>query len=83
MALGLGLGRRGQTIIQSFLWVFWLSLAVVVLALSAGVVLSDGFRATALDIAGMGWLPWMGVVAAVGAIGAAIWLTLVRRAQAR
>ncbi|WP_405219074.1 hypothetical protein [Agrococcus sp. Ld7] len=68
---------------QSFLWIFWLSLAVVVLALGAGFVLSDGFRAIAVDIAAMGWLPWMGVVAALGAVGAAIWLTLVRRAQAR
>jgi len=31
----------------------------------------------------MGWLPWMGVVALLGAVGAAVWLALVRRAQAR
>lgn len=68
---------------QSFLWIFWLSLAVVVVAIAAGVVLSDGFRATAFEIVAMGWLPWMGVIAALGIIGAAIWLTLVRRAQAR
>lgn len=68
---------------QSFLWIFWLSLTAIVVAIAAGVVLSDGFRATAFEILGMGWLPWMGVTAVFGIIGAAVWLTLVRRAQAR
>ncbi|WP_347755605.1 hypothetical protein [Agrococcus sp. ProA11] len=68
---------------QSFLWIFWLSLAVVVLAIGAGMFVSEGFRTTALEIAGMGWGGWMVVTAVWGAIGGAIWLTLVRRAQAR
>lgn len=68
---------------QSFLWIFWIALAVVVLAIVAGLLLSEGVRAFAEDLASMGWLPWMGVIAAFGAVGAAVWLTLVRRAQAR
>ena len=68
---------------QSFLWVFWIALAVVVLAFSAGLVLSEPFRGFAVDVGTMGWLPWMGVVAVLGAVGAAVWLALVRRAQAR
>lgn len=68
---------------QSFLWVFWIALAVVVLGVVAASVLSDAFRGFVVDVAAMGWVPWMGVVIAIGAIGAAVWLTLVRRAQAR
>lgn len=68
---------------QSFLWIFWISLAIVVVAITGGLLLSEDFRALAQDIGAMGWLPWMGVTAALGAIGAAVWLALVRRAQAR
>lgn len=68
---------------QSFLWIFWLSLAVVVLAIGAGAFLAEGFRTIVVDIATMGWFPWMGVTAVLGALGAGAWLTLVRRAQAR
>lgn len=68
---------------QSFLWIFWISLVLVVLGVGAGIFLSEGFRTTALQIVGMGWLPWMGVTAVIGIIGGATWLTLVRRAQAR
>lgn len=68
---------------QSFLWIFWIGLAVIVVGLGAGMLLSEGFRGVAIDIGTMGWFPWMGVVVVLGAIGAAVWLTLVRRAQAR
>ncbi|MCH1881864.1 hypothetical protein [Agrococcus sp. ARC_14] len=68
---------------QSFLWTFWLTLAVVVVAFAGGLIVSEGFRGLATDVAAMGWGPWMLVVAVVGAIGAAVWLGLVRRAQAR
>lgn len=68
---------------QSFLWIFWIALTIVVVAIVAGLVLSEPFRAIALDVATMGWLPWMAVVLVLGGIGAGLWLTLVRRAQAR
>lgn len=68
---------------QSFLWIFWIALGIVVVAIAAGVLLSEAFRAVVEDVAAMGWFPWMGVVAAFAVIGAAAWLTLVRRAQAR
>lgn len=68
---------------QSFLWVFWIGLAVVVVAIVGGALLSEAFRQVVFDIGSMGWLPWMGVVVLVGALGAAAWFTLVRRAQAR
>lgn len=68
---------------QSFLWIFWIALALVVLAFAAGMLLSEGFRRVAADIGAMGWGPWMFVTAAIGALGAAAWLTLIRRAQAR
>lgn len=68
---------------QPFLWIFWIGLAVVVVGIVAGALLSAGFRGFIGDAAGMGWAPWMVVAAAIGAIGGAIWLALVRRAQAR
>lgn len=68
---------------QSFLWVFWIGLAAVVLAVVAGALLSDAFRAAAMDVLGMAWGGWMLVIAGFAALGAAVWLTLVRRAQAR
>lgn len=68
---------------QSFLWVFWIALAVAVLAIVAAMLLSEPFQRFASAAAAMDWGWWMLVVAAVAAIGAAVWLTLVRRAQAR
>jgi hypothetical protein len=68
---------------QSFLWSFWIGLALVVLGFVAGMVLSEPFRGFVGGLSTMGWLPWMAVIAAIGAIGAAVWLALVRRAQAR
>ena len=68
---------------QPFLWIFWFSLALLVVAVAAGALLSEGFRGLVVDIAAMGWVPWMVVAAALSAIGGAIWFTLVRRAQAR
>ncbi|WP_413317983.1 hypothetical protein AA0Z99_12855 [Agrococcus sp. 1P02AA] len=83
MLVGAAITTAFQRWGQPFLWVFWLSLAVVVVGVVAGFLLSEGFRSFGLAVAGMGWLPWMGVTALVALIGAAVWLTLVRRAQAR
>ncbi|QUW18202.1 hypothetical protein [Agrococcus sp. Marseille-Q4369] len=68
---------------QPFLWIFWIALATIVVGILAGALLSEGFRGLVVDIAAMGWMPWMVVAAALSAIGGAIWFTLVRRAQAR
>lgn len=68
---------------QSFLWTFWIGLALVVLTFVAGILLSEDFQGLVTDVMSMGWVPWMLVTAAIGAIGAAVWLTLIRRAQAR
>ncbi|GEK81563.1 hypothetical protein [Agrococcus baldri] len=68
---------------QSFLWIFWLTLAVIVVGGVLAAVVSVPFRDAVVSIAGMGWVPWMAVTAGIGVIGGAIWLTLVRRAQAR
>lgn len=83
MLVGAAITTAFQRWGQSFLWVFWIALAVVVLSIVAGSLLSESFRAFAGSAMAMGWVPWMGVVAAVGAIGAGLWLLLVRRAQAR
>ena len=68
---------------QSFLWVFWIALALVVLAITAAMLLSEPFQGFVAGAAGMDWGWWMLVVAGIGAVGAAVWLALVRRAQAR
>lgn len=68
---------------QSFLWVFWITLAVIVVAVAGGLLLSEAFRDLVGQLGQLPWIAWMGVVAGFGAIGAAVWLTLVRRAQAR
>lgn len=68
---------------QSFLWVFWISLAVVVVAVLAGLMLAQPVRDAFAALGGMPWGGWMALVAVIGAIGGAIWLALLRRAQAR
>lgn len=68
---------------QSFLWIFWISLATVVLGFVAAILLSEAFESFVTAAAAMDWGWWMLVVATMGAIGAALWLVLVRRAQAR
>lgn len=68
---------------QLFLWLFFLTLAVVVLAVVGFAVLVPAFAAWLLEVALMGWLAWMAVVVGVALLGAAVWLVLVRRAQAR
>lgn len=68
---------------QSFLWVFWIALAVLVLGFVALFLLSAPFQSWASGVLAMGWLPWMGVVVALGVVGGGAWLALVRRAQAR
>ncbi|MFA4840579.1 MAG: hypothetical protein WC580_02600 [Agrococcus sp.] len=68
---------------QSFLWVFWIALAAVVLAFVAAILLSEPFQDLAGAAAAMDWGWWMLVLAALGAVGATVWLALVRRAQAR
>lgn len=68
---------------QPFLWTFWLTLATIVVAVAGATILFEDFRAAIAELALMPWIGWMGVIAAFGAVGAAVWLTLVRRAQAR
>ncbi|MCR8671386.1 hypothetical protein [Agrococcus sp. HG114] len=68
---------------QSFLWVFWIALGLLVLAFVAGMLLSAGFQAFVGSLGSVEWATWMGVVAVIGAAGAAAWLALVRRAQVR
>jgi hypothetical protein len=68
---------------QSFLWIFWIALALLVLGVVAGMMLSEPFRHFVGDAASMDWGWWMLVVAAGGTVGGGVWLALVRRAQAR
>ncbi len=68
---------------QSFLWVFWIALAAVVLAFVAAIMLSEPFQGFVGAVARMDWGWWMLEVAARGTVGAGVWLALVRRAQAR
>lgn len=68
---------------QAFLWIAGAVLAVLAVAILAGIILLDGFGRGLLDILTMGWGPWMVVIAAIGAASAGIWLLLVRRTQAR
>ncbi|WP_306233281.1 hypothetical protein [Agrococcus beijingensis] len=83
MLVGAAITTAFQRWGQSFLWIFWMALAVIVLAIVAGTLFSDSFREFGLSVLGMGWAPWMAVLAGFGLLGAAVWLTLVRRAQAR
>lgn len=68
---------------QSFLWIFWIALAVLILPVVAGFLISEDFRAFAGQVGGMGWVPWMGVILGFAVVGGGTWLALVRRAQAR
>lgn len=68
---------------QPFLWIFWIALGLLVVGAVAGFLLWPAFQAFAGAALSMGWLPWMGVVLLIGVVGAAAWLALVRRAQAR
>lgn len=71
--------RRGQL----FLWLFFLTVGVAVLAVVGTALLVPAFAGWLRKVALMGWLPWMGVLVAVALAGAAVWLVLVRRAQVR
>ena len=66
---------------QAFLWVSGAVVAVIVLGIVAGLFLLDGFGQLLLDFFTMGWAPWMGVIAVIGAAAAGIWLVLVQRTQ--
>lgn len=68
---------------QPFLWVSGAVLALMVLAILAGVLFLDGFGRALLEMLTMGWGPWMAVIAVIGVVAAGIWLTLVRRTQVR
>lgn len=68
---------------QTFLWLFFVALGVVGVAVAGAALLRPAFANWLLDVALMGWVPWMGVVAAVAVLSAVVWLTLVRRTQAR
>ena len=66
---------------QPFLWISAIVLALIGLAIVAAVLLIDGFGRDLLDLLTMSWGPWMLVIAAIGALSAAVWLHLVRRTQ--
>lgn len=68
---------------QTFLWLFFIVLALIGVAVVGWALLSADFAGWLLDVALMGWGPWMGVVVAVTLLGAAVWLVLVRRTQTR
>lgn len=68
---------------QTFLWLFFTGLTVVVLAIVGAALLWHSFALFLLDVALIGWWPWMGVVAALIVVFAAIWFVLVRRTQVR
>lgn len=66
---------------QAFLWVAGAILALIGVAILAGVLLLDGFGRNLLEVVTMGWGPWMVVIAVIGAASAGVWLLLVRRTQ--
>lgn len=68
---------------QAFLWTAGAVLALLLVALLAGIAFLDGFGRALLDLFTMGWGSWMGVIAAICLASAAVWLLLVRRTQAR
>lgn len=68
---------------QTFLWLFIIGLAVIMVAVVGAALLWSSFASLLFDIALMGWVPWMGVVAALIVVFAAIWFVLVRRTQVR
>lgn len=68
---------------QTFLWLGGAALAVIALALVAGIVLLDGFGRQLLELLTMGWGPWMAVIAVVAVASAGAWVLLVRRTQVR
>ena len=68
---------------QPFLWIAGAVLAVLAVALLAGIILLDGFGSGLLDVLTMGWGAWMAVIAVIGAASAGVWLLLVRRTQTR
>jgi hypothetical protein len=68
---------------QPFLWLGAAVLALLALAVVAGLVLVDGFGGVLLDVLTMGWGGWMAVIAVGGAASAGIWLLLVLRTQGR
>src|SRR5699024_12445845 len=66
---------------QPFLWISAIVLALIGLAIVAAVLLIDGFGRDLLDRLTMRQGPWLHVIAAIGALSAAVWLHLVRRTQ--
>ena len=66
---------------QAFLWMGGAVLALLALAVVAGLVLVDGFGSGLLDVLTMGWAPWMAVITLIGLASAGVWLLLVRRTQ--
>ena len=68
---------------QVFLWASGAVLALLALGIVAGLFFLDGFGQLLMDFFTMGWAPWMGVIAVIGAASAGIWLLLVQRTQVR
>ena len=81
--LGAAITSAVQRFGQSFLWVGGSLLAVIAVALLAGIVLIDGFGQQLLDLFTVGWGTWMAVIALIGLLAAGAWLLLVRRTQVR
>ncbi|ATG52854.1 hypothetical protein CFK38_15965 [Brachybacterium vulturis] len=81
--LGAAITAAFQRFGQAFLWLSAAALALIGLGVLAGVVFLDGFGRALLDVLTMGWGPWMGVIAVIGALSAGVWLMLVRRTQVR
>lgn len=68
---------------QAIMWLGGAALALIALALVAGIVLLDGFGRGLLELLTMGWGPWMAVFAAIAVAAAGAWVLLVRRTQVR
>ena len=66
---------------QPFLWVFWIVLAVIGLAIGGLLALVPSSRPVVWDMVQIGWGPWMGVVAVVAVIAGSVWFALVRHVQ--
>lgn len=79
--LGAAITTAFQRFGQVFLWLSGAVLALVALGILAGLAFLDGFGRTLLDLVLMGWGPWMGAIAAIGVLSAAVWAVLVRRTQ--
>lgn len=68
---------------QTFVWLFFVALGALAVVVLGVVWLVPGASVGAKQVLTMSWGAWMGVAAGVAVVGAAAWLRLVQRAQAR